>query len=285
MSENKKVLKAEVDGQEIELWVVKPTQKVQQQAQLVYGSAFRQAVKPEDGRPGAIVRAALEGVLREQKLWDDAKQKEFERLSAALLKGEKALAEGGKKLSEGRAIALQMRRDRYAYRQLNSDRNALDLNTAEAQAENARFAYLVAACTRTREDKPYYKSMEDYLGRENDPVGFRAATLLGQLIYGLDEDAEKKLPENKFLLKWKFCREGDLHLIDAQGRLIDAQGRLVDEKGRLINEEGKLVDTDGNLLTEEGDYLVEEQPWLDEDGSPLLENNPSPQEAKTVTAA
>jgi hypothetical protein len=258
MSENKKLFTVDVDGKELKLAVMRPNQKVQQQAQLIYSSAFREAVKPPDGRTGAIVRAALDGVLREQKLWDDAKQEKFQQLQTSLREGERKLARGKIKLSEAREVALQMRRDRWSLQQVNADRNSLEANTAESQAEQARFAYMVSACTVYADSgKAYYKNSDAYLA-SNDDVAMKAATAFGQLYYGLDEDFSKKLPENKFLLAYNFVREKDLHLIDKQGRLVDAEGHLVDEEGRFIDEQGRLVDKEGNLLTEDGDFKVED---------------------------
>jgi hypothetical protein len=269
VSENKKSFAVKVGDKDIQLAVLRPTHKVQQQAQLVYNRAFREAVKPADGKSGAIVRGALDAILRDQKLWDDAKSKRYEELAGALLEGEKKLAKGRIKVAEARAIAIQMRRDRYELQQLLASRNELDLNTAEAQAENARFNYLVSACTVYADTgKPYWQSEDEYLGSAEDEVAGKAASLLGSLLYNLEDDFAKKLPENSFLLKYGYVNQ-KLHLVDKKGRTIDAEGRLVDEKGRLINEQGELIDRDGNLLTESGEYKVDFEPFLDEDGKPV----------------
>ncbi len=274
--DNKKVFEAKVDGKVLELAVLRPNHKVQQQAQLVYNRAFRQSVKPDDGKSGSIVRAALDGVLRDQKLWDDTKQARYEALQKALLGGEKRLVTGGFKLKEARELAIQMRRDRWELRQLISDRNSLDLNTAEAQAEQARFNYLVATATvHADTGKPYWKSEDDYLA-STDEVGGKAANLLGNILYNLEDGFEAKLPENKWLTAYGFANAA-LHLIDKDsGHLIDSQGRRVDDKGRLVNEQGKLIDSEGNLLTEEGEYVVDFKPFLDDEGTPVPVPGESP---------
>lgn len=255
---NKKTFEVEIDGKKVELAVQRPDLAKQQRGQLIYSREFCRLVKPEDGKRGAIVRGALEGVMREQGLWDDNKQRKWEELNRKLLEGEKTLATGRIKLSKAREVAIGMRRDRYELSRLLSDRNSLDANTAEAQAENARFNYLVSVCTVYADTgKPYFKSEEDYLNQAATEVGNQAAVLFSQLYFNLDEDFEKNLPENRFLLKYRLCREKDLHLIDKDGNLIDAEGRRVDEKGRLVNDKGEIIDSDGNLLTEEGEYKVD----------------------------
>jgi hypothetical protein len=246
-----------VDGKEYA--VVKPSHKVMQTATLTYNREFRKAVEA-----GLLVRAKIDQVMREQNLWDDAKQKKYEDVVKSLLAGEKKLAEGGIKLSEAKSIAMKMREDRAEMRSLNGSRNELDQHTAEAQAEQARFNYLVSTCTVYGETgKPYFKDVEDYLTKEEDPVVLPAAQNMGKLIYGLEDDYEKKLPENKFLLRYKFVDE-ELRLVNKDGKLIDLEGRLLDDKGRLINEKGELIDTEGNLLTEDGEYKVDFVEFVDD---------------------
>ncbi len=277
MADNKKTFDVDIDGKAVKLAVKRPDHRTQQAAQLVYNRAFREAVKPSDGKSGSIVRASLESVLRDQKLWDDAKQAQFTKLNQALLEGERKLAKGGIKASEAREVAIQMRRDRWDLRQLLTERNSLDLHTAEAQAENARFNYIVSACTVYPDTgKPFWKSEDDYLAGSSDDVALKAASAMGNLVYNLDEKFEEKLPENSFLLKYGFANK-DLHLVDKAGRLVDAQGRRVDEKGRLVNDKGELVDAEGNFLTEDGDYKFEFEPFLDEDGDAIS----PPEDAKT----
>jgi hypothetical protein len=264
-----KVMKKPFEADGKKLAVVRPDHRKQQKAQLAQNRAFREAIRPEDGSKGAIVRSALESVLREQKLWDDAKAKRWAELNEAISAGEKALAAGGIKLSEARAKAIQMRRDRAELRRLLADRNALDLMTAEAQAENARFNYLVFACTvYDGTGKPYWKDEEAYHADAHSAVAGRAAELLGHMIYGLDEDFEAKLPENRWLSAFGFA-DAKGRLIDKEGRYVDAEGRLVNEEGHYVDAEGRLVDFEGQPVTPEGEYIVEARPFLDEDGSPV----------------
>jgi hypothetical protein len=254
---NKKKFTVEVDGAPVALAVVSPTPRDQLAATNVYNRAFREAVTPSDGGAGALVRAKLESVLRAQNLWDDAKQTRYEELRRTILSGERRLEEGGIKLSAARVVALDMGRARLELRRLTVDRNRLDEVTAEAQAEQARFNFYVAACTvYDPSGKKYYKDTDDFLTREGDVVAAAAPAQLAKLLYGLEDDYEQKLPENKFLLKYKFVDE-KLRLIDKQGKFVDEEGRPVDEFGRLVNGAGELVDAEGNLLTEDGDYKVE----------------------------
>jgi hypothetical protein len=271
---NKKTFEVE----QVKLAVLRPTLKVTQEAQLVYNRAFRTAVSPPDGQKGALVRAKVEQVLREQNLWNEDKQAQYDGLMKRLLGGEKKLAMGGNAgltKQGGREVAIDMMKARAGLRSLNAERNALDEHTAESQALQARFNYLVSACTVYGDTgKSYYSSVEDYLGRESDPVAGPAANALGKLIYDLDDDYEQKLPEVKFLIRYGFADEKG-RLIRADKKLIDWEGNLIDEKGRRVNEKGELIDLEGTPLTEEGEYKVEFKEFLDE-----AEASPPPGQAE-----
>lgn len=283
---NKKVFKVKVGegepAKELEYAVKRPDHALQQQAQAVYNRAFRDAVKPSDGQKGAIVRAALDGVLRDQKLWDDSKQAEADRIRVVLREGEAKLTKGGVKLSEGRETAIEMRRERNKWQQLQGDRNALDGNTAEAQAENVRFNFLVASCTvDPKSGSRYFKSEEDYNGKSDDPVAYAAASALAELIYEIDPEFFLKFPEEKWLRAYGFTdKEGNL--VNKAGERVDVKGRRIDKEGYLIDDDGKRVDEDGHFLDETGKILVTDPlPFTDDDGATVNVVNPLVELAKT----
>jgi hypothetical protein len=266
MSVNKKIIKVKNGDKEIELAVLRPNPKVKQDAQKVYNKAFRDAIES-----GAILRAKIESVMREQKLWDDEKEAGLRKLQTKIGENERKIRSGGIKLSDARSLAIELRKDRSELRSLNSERTSLDNNSAEAQADNAQFNFFVSACTvHANDGKSYYKSYDDYVSREEDPATNLAAGALARMLYNLEEDYEKKLPENQFLLKYKFA-DDSLHLVDAQGRKVDSDGRLVNDDGRYINESGEFIDREGNLVDVDGNYVVEEKPFLDDQGNPMVE--------------
>jgi hypothetical protein len=269
--------KATVDGKEIELEIKAATLADQRESQKVYNQAFSDAVKS-----GSIVRAKLDDLLKEQGLWNDKKEIQFKTLQKQILDNEKKLAKGGISLKAAKNVAIQTQKLRDDLRDLISVKTNLDSHTAEGQADNARFNYLVSSCVVYKNNgNKYFKNYEDYLNRSSDSVSILAAQKLASIMYGLDNDFEKKLPENKFLIKYKFVNN-DLQLVDDQGRLVDEEGRLIDKNGRFINEEGTFIDKDGNLVDESGDWLVEFEPFLDDDGKPIKQESVTNDESKTA---
>ena len=264
-----------VGGSEKHFVVRSPSLNDQREAQKAYNQAFTDAIKSK-----SIVRAKMDDLLEEQGLWDKDKQVKFTSLQQELLDGEKRLAKGGFSISEARNLALKMKEIRSDIRELISVRTSLDNHSAEGQADNARFNYLVSACVVYKDsNEPYFKNLEEYLNRADDPVALLGAQKLASMIYGLDNNFEKTLPENKFLQKYKFVDE-KLRLIDKKGRLVDADGRLVDDNGRFIDDQGNFVDKYGARVDEEGDYVVETEPFLDDDGKPVVLEETKPEETK-----
>ena len=259
---------ADVNGEEKEFEIKAVSLSDQREAQKIYNQAFSDAVKS-----GSIVRARLDDLLKEQGLWDDNKQANFVALQKQISENEKALSKGGISLKQAKSVAINIKKLREEMRNLIAVKTELDSHTAEGQADNARFNFLVSACVVYKDTKQrYFKSYEDYMNRSSELVAILGAQKTAYIMYGLDSNFEKNLPENKFLIKYKLVND-QLEYVDSKGRLTDEEGRLVDENGRFINEQGQFVDRNGNLVDNSGEPVVEFQPFTDDDGNPIIIEN------------
>jgi hypothetical protein len=255
-----------IDGQDVEFIVRSPTLNDQREAQKVYNQAFTDAVTS-----GSVVRAKMDDLLKEQGLWNDKKEDEFKSLQKELLDNEKKLAKGGIKLVEAKQLAIKMQELRDIMRQLISNRTSLDNHSAEGQADNSRFNYLASSCIlRKADNSRYFANLEEYLNKGDDPVAIAGAQTLASMLYGLDSNYEKNLPENKFLTKYKFV-DDKLRFVNSEGKLVDREGRLINEDGRFIDKDGNLIDKFGNRVDANGDFVVESEPFLDDSGNPIVE--------------
>lgn len=262
------VLKVQKDGVDVELIVKAPTIQIIREAQKVYNSTFRSCVET-----GAFVRAKLDDLLKQQGLWDDAKQNKYNAIKQDILDAEKKLEQGGIKLSEGKRIALEMIQLRAEARKLISDRTQLDNNTAEGQADNEKFNYMVSACLVYKNTgEPYFANLEAYLNDGGSQEGMWGATQLSSMLYGLDSNHEAKLPEFKFLSEFGFV-DDKLRLVNKDGHLVDVDGKLIDEYGRYVDGKGGYCDKDGTPLDSDGNYLVEKRAFLDDDGNPIVKDS------------
>ena len=262
---NSNEFSATVDGKEVTFKVNIPTFDNQQEAQKIYNRAFSDAVNS-----GSIIRARLDEIMKEQGLWDDDKEKELLEVQSKINHGEQTLARGGISLDKAKAIAVEMRGYRNNLRDLLSTKNNLDNNTAEGQADNAKFNYLVSCCVVYKDtNEPYFKGYEDFMNKASQTVAIQGSFKLGNIVYGLSEDFEKELPENKFLTEYGFV-DDNLRLVNKDGKLVDENGKLIDENGRFVNENGDYVDIEGNLLSVDGSYLTEFKPFLDDKGNEVV---------------
>lgn len=262
---NKYEFSVEIDGKPIGLVVVKPTRKDEQDAEeekaRVYTKLFREK---------ALIAAEVEKAARERNLWDDNRQTNLESISKFLQESEKVVSGRvkGTTKSEGRKVAIEMRKKRNEQVAIQRDRSALSNQTAESKSENAKFNFVMSRCVRYSEtNKPYYKDVDDMFSRESDPAFDKAFKGMMRVYMDMDPDWQKDLPENKFLLKYNYCNDELLlidpvtkKLVDEDGKFINDQGRWVNEEGHLINANGELVDEDGNIQGETFEFLEDSEP-------------------------
>ena len=155
----------------------------------------------------------------------------------------------------------------------------MDVNTAQGQAENARFNCLLVNCLVYNDTgENVYEDIEDYVANE-DELSVKAAEEFANLYFGLEKDYERNLPENKFLTEYNFADE-ELRLINDDGQLVDYRGKLIDKEGRYVDDEGKYIDFEGNPVDEEGNKILDFQPFLDDKGNPIEKGESKPTKEK-----
>lgn len=244
--------------------------------ELTKANEMRRKTFNEELAAGTMLRDQLDEELRKRKLWSDDREARYQLLRQEVIDGEFALAKGGISLSQAKDIAIDMRRKRAEMVQMLSSRTDLDANTCEGKADSVRFNFLFANCLVYNDtDEPYFKNgLGDYLLNQDGPVPSIGATEFFYLISESD-DVDSRLPENKFLKKYKFANE-DYNLVDKDGRLIDTDGKHIDENGNYIqwtsDTEFIKVDASGRPLNEQGDFDVEFSGFLDDDGKTIDES-------------
>ena len=197
--------------------------------------------------------------MAEKGIWDESKEVEQLDYMNQISQLEKQLyVKNGRKtklkMSEGKDIAVKIRQLRFKIRELIAERIALESNTAEALADNARFDFLVSACTYYENGEKVYNTLEEYNDATDSELAYGAAAAFADIVYGIDQDSESKLPENKFLKRYGLV-DDDLSLVDTEGHRVDLQGRKINNLGQFIDDEGNRIDVDGNPLDEDGNYI------------------------------
>jgi hypothetical protein len=242
------------NGETIKMFVVSPPSSVLSGAQRVAAKVWTDCVRDK-----IMTKQELKNFMYENNLWDSSKDVQQVALSNEIQQLEKELYIGKNgqktmKTSEAKEIAIKMRIARSKLRDLIAEKMSLEQNTAEAISENARFDFIVSKCTFYEDGKAVYENLDDYNQNSDSDIAFEAASNMAQLIYALDKDFEKNLPENRFLTN-KGLVNNDLALVNNEGETVDTNGRRINEYGYYINNDGQRTDIDGNLLDEDGNYV------------------------------
>lgn len=256
-------------GNEVVMVVKSPSPKNLRDAQVVYNKALRTALES-----GAILRRKLNDFLTEQKVWDSDKENSYQKILKEISTHEDMLKAGGIALKKAKDIALELRDLRLKLRELLAERQVYDATTAEGQADNTQFNFLVSACTFKEDGTTLMWSNIDEYDNSRETYAADAASALAKMIYDLDPDYDNNLTENKFLKKFKFVRD-DLRLVNKDGHLVDEEGRLINEEGRFVayKPDGTqyFVNRDGKEVDENGEKKIDALPFLDDEGNPILE--------------
>lgn len=187
--------------------IKKPGQKQLDKAKLLSSKKFREYMNE-----GLILRDELDQKLLEAGHWDSEKEKELEETKAQIEERVKKIKKGGIELKQAKQLALEVKYLRLALNLLTRKHNELYQHTVESRVDDDYFDCLVSECVFDEEGNKVYESFEDYQERSTELYSVKAANKLAELIYGFDPDWEKQLPENQFLLKYKFMDE-ELNLV------------------------------------------------------------------------
>jgi len=256
------------DGNQLSLAVLRPTNKINQDAHMAYNLKLAELIRrgSQHADQRLLMRAELEDYLQKMGIWTLEDRMQVEKLALEIRAHELMLKKGGIKMSEGRAIALQMAEKRQLIMQIHAKRQQFDSVTVESQAENFKFEFLLIRCMVAADTgKPVLKNHSEYVERQNETAVVACARVLANMVYGLETDVRN----NMFEMQWL----KDAGMIDDDGRYVrgdgtftDRDGRLVNKDGRYINEDGQMVDTFGRPVDEKGNLLVDtSQPFINDD--------------------
>jgi hypothetical protein len=271
----------DVKGEEIELAVIRPTQKILDAAQLRYNLKVASLIREgNNGGERLLLKSELEDHLDRLGLWTQRDRMKYTRIHEQLQGYDRALKEGGIKLSEARMMAIKMSELRTELMVMHAKRSQLDNTTIEATADNHRFNFLVTQCVLDAQTGlPYMLDLDVWAEKCEEPVVREASAKLAEMLYGIDPNFVDNLPENQWLRKYGFVN-ADGRLTDRQGRLVDRDGKLVNEKGQWIDDQGNPINANGERTDDDGNVLIEAKPFIDDETGQAIVDNPGDGETK-----
>ena len=242
------------DSRKVKIVVKKPNAIVNNQASATYNKWLHTYM-----RDGIMTKAELDKFMQERGIWSKEKDEKEKSLAHTIRNLSKDLYQGVKgrrKASEGKRIAVEIKKARSELQQLIAEKIGLEQNTAESLADNMKFDFLVAQCTYKANGKEkVYSSLEDYSDKADENIAFAAAAILAQMLYAIDPNFEADLPENQFLKKFNYV-DDNFNLVDSEGHTVTADGKMIDEYGFYVNAKGDKVDAEGNLVDDKGNFIM-----------------------------
>lgn len=257
MRKDFEVVRKNDDGssETIKCYVAAPKNNALQAADRYRAKIFNQCLVD-----GIFTKTQLSKILKERGIWSDQKDSEEREINEQIASLEKKLFLGDglkkAKLSDGKKLALEMRELRNKLRVHIAEKVAMEENTAESLADNARFDFLVSECTFYENGERVYKNVDDYNENSTDVLAYTSAANLAKLIYQYDLSLEESLPENIWLKNFGLVND-NLELVDEEGNLVDEEGRRINKLGHYIDKDNKRVDKYGNPLNEDGSYVLQ----------------------------
>ena len=248
----------EEDGttKKVSIYVQKPTNSIISGSDRHRAKIWNQCLAD-----GILTKMEVGKSMKERNVWNEDKEKEQTEIVSKISVVEKDLYMGDGKtrtVSAGKDMAIKMRQLRLDLRDLMGEKISLEENTAESISENAKFDYLVSECSKYENGERIYASLEDYNSKSADEIAIAAATKLAQILFALDGDFEKKLPENKWLDRYGLTNE-EGHLVNKENQKVDIHGRRIDDNGYYLDDDENRVDIDGHRLEEDGTYVLTAQ--------------------------
>lgn len=267
----------DVEGKQLKLAVLRPTNKINQEANMAYNLRMASLIRigSLNSSHRLLLRAELEEYLTKLGIWTIDDALEVEKLALEIRAYELMLKKGGIKISEGRTIAIQMAEKRQLIMEKHAKRQSFDSATIESQAENFRFEFLLVKCLIFADTGAcLLKNHEEYVNRQDETAVVEGAKVLANMVYGLETNMHKSMFEMEWL-KDAGMIDDDGRYVKKDGTMTDRDGKLVNKDGRYIDQDGQMVDTFGRPVDECGNLLVDvSQPFIDdESGEPVVVGN------------
>ena len=255
------------EGNELNLVVRKPNNKVLQEATVAYNAKIASLLRSNDS---LMLRAELEKHLTERGIWTAESAKRFTDIAMELRDLEVKLRKGGMKISEGRECAIKMAELRTEQVEIFTERKKYDAVTIEAVAEEHKIIFILSKCTFREDGKTlHFSTLDECIRKNSDLASIEASKLLFSMIYA-DSNNLDQMYETKWLQKYDLM-DDKKRLVNRSGELVTKENKLINEAGTLIDDAGKQIDLLGHRIDPKGNLLIDdEKPFIDDlTGEPI----------------
>ena len=251
----------EEDGKEVKFCVKPPSREDLEESDRMYACKIGSLLKSEKSGD-LLLRDQLDKFLQREGIWTDQDEADIDEINTNIKAKLTKLRKGGLKLSEGREICIQILEHRSQMAIVRSKRRSFDESTVEYIAEQEKIDYLIFADTVGADNgNRCWESFEDMKSDKDNSVYAAAATKMYEFVFGVDDQFEQRLPENRWLKKYSFINE-DLRFTNRK------TGDLVDRKGDPVStDQLDILDQFNDIQGE----IISEEPFIDDDTNEPVE--------------
>lgn len=185
--------------------VIEPTIVMNNEASKIYVQELSKALKSGNYVP----RDNLTSYLMANKMIPSDFEDKLKDLQSKIQDKLQPLKIGGIRLSDMAARAKEAQKMRQEVLRMTNTRASYDSLTAESVAENAQFQFFLFSCLRNEDGSLVFKNASEFESCQDTDLLTEAAKQLNKILYKIEGDDNwyKKLPENEFLIKYKFMSE------------------------------------------------------------------------------
>lgn len=168
-------------------------------------------------RAGVMLRDELDSILAERgfQKWNKEKEEQLKLLSDKIDENTENMSKKTLAKTKKKELALETRSLRVLFNILKAEQSKVYSHTVENKVDDDYFDFLVSQCLFDEEGSKVFASFEDYQEKSGEEIALRAAEKLAEMMFGLKEDWQKELLENKILLEQGVINE-DLELVEKE---------------------------------------------------------------------
>jgi len=165
MAEDRIFTSKDVDGGEVELKYIKPSQRIISKGDFVYREHFGKSV-----RAGLLTNAEASKLIKDRNVWGEQREEEAIQLQVQINDLEDNLREIGPS-AEGLPLYRDLKALRLEIKELTNIRRSIMENTAESVAAEIRTQFYASECVvYNKNGKRVFKSLEDFFSKLGDDI-------------------------------------------------------------------------------------------------------------------
>jgi hypothetical protein len=153
-------------------------------------------------RAGVMLRDELDSILLERgfQKWNKEKEEQLTTLSDRIEENLTNLSKKSLAKTKKVELAKETRALRVLLNLLKNEQSKVYSHTVENKVDDDYFDFLVSECVFNEEGERVFSSFEDYQEKSGEEFAIRSAEKLAEVMFGLKDNWQAELPENKFLL-------------------------------------------------------------------------------------